>query len=74
MSPLAIILSMENDKNKSEEERPWIHESEIVKRIRKRGLQDLDDNFIKAENKTERLVAITEVFSKHYSHLRVSDK
>ena len=71
MSPLAIILSMENDKNKSKEEQPWIHESEIVKRIRKLGLQD---NFIKAENKTERLVAITEVFSKYYSHLRVSDK
>tara|TARA_A100001515_G_scaffold134712_1_gene125052 strand:- start:2961 stop:3152 length:192 start_codon:yes stop_codon:yes gene_type:complete len=57
---------MEKDKNKSEEEQPWIHESEIVKKIRELGLES---DFVKTEDRTERMIALTEVFSKHYKHL-----
>ena len=62
---------MEKDKNKSEEEQPWIHESEIVKRGHELGLES---DFIKTEDKTERIVAVTEVFSKHYKDLRKAKK
>ena len=62
---------MEKDKNKSEEEQPWIHESEIVKRVHELGLES---DFIKTEDKTERIVAVTEVFSKHYKDLRKAKK
>tara|TARA_R110002020_G_scaffold433065_1_gene643130 strand:- start:226 stop:417 length:192 start_codon:yes stop_codon:yes gene_type:complete len=62
---------MEKDKNKSEEEQPWILESEVVKRVQQFGL---DQKVTEAENKTERLVALTEVFSKHYSNLQENKK
>jgi hypothetical protein len=57
---------MEKDKNKSEEEVPWIPESEVVKRVQEFGL---GSEVTEAKDKTERLIALTDVFSNHYKHL-----
>ena len=54
---------MKHNENKTEQERMWIHESDVVRKINDLGI-DLD--FVVPENKTEHIVKITNLFSDHY--------